>query len=66
MTTAQRNAIYRMTIDLYRSMPGAPRPPSQDGMYMWGDIEGNEHWEFCEAIARQIVLLSTREFVDAD
>ncbi len=66
MTKEQRSAIYRMTIDLYRNMPGAPFPPTDGGDYMWGDVEGNDHWNFCEAIARQIVLNSARLYIEAD
>ena len=66
MSKAQRDAIYRMTIDLYRNMPGAPRPPTENGSYLWGDVEGNQSWEFCEAIARQIVLCSGSTFVEDD
>lgn len=36
---------------LYLSMPGAPRPPTDDqGREMWGEIENNEHWNFCMSI----------------
>jgi hypothetical protein len=42
-------------IKLYRAMPGAPQPSrDEDGCAMWGDVEGNEHWQFCEAIVNLI------------
>jgi hypothetical protein len=55
MQRTQQDAIRRMTIAFYQAMPGAPMPPTDNGFYLWGDIEGNEHWNFCEAIATQIV-----------
>jgi len=41
-----------MIARLYRSMPGAPRIPvdPDSGFALWGEVEGNEHWEFCEQI----------------
>jgi len=47
MHPKNRDAI----IQLYAAMPGAPAPMrDSDGYAMWGDVEGNEHWQFCEAI----------------
>jgi len=40
---------------LYRAMPGAPHVPNPDGFEQWGEVEGNEHWQFCEEIVRQII-----------
>jgi hypothetical protein len=42
----------RMTwiIYLYRTMPGAPMPPKDERGYLWGEVEGTDHWSFCEAI----------------
>lgn len=37
-------------VSLYKMMPGAPMPPMDDGYYLWGEMEGNDHWCFCEAI----------------
>lgn len=37
-------------IRLYEAMPGAPMPPKEDGYYLWGDVEGNDYWRFCEAV----------------
>jgi len=42
-------------------MPGAPVVPRVNGCPMWGDVEGNEHWNFCEAIARAIVAQSKEQ-----
>ena len=44
-------------IRLYRQMPGAPRPPREDGDEMWGDVEGNQHWEFCAAIVDMMTTI---------
>ena len=37
-------------ISLYEKMPGAPKIPYGEGELLWGEVEGNEHWEFCAAI----------------
>jgi hypothetical protein len=43
----RREAIRR----LYRVMPGSPVPPKdEDGFYLWGEMDGNEYWEFCAVI----------------
>ena len=64
---AKREAELRMTKELYRVMPGAPTlPTSRDGLYMWGEVEGNDHWQFCERIASLIVRNSALTFVEAD
>lgn len=46
----------RRTQSLYMSMPGAVKPPisKYDGQYEWGEVEGTEHWEFCESIIHTI------------
>lgn len=45
----------KQTIALYQRMPGAPMPPYEpDRGYLWGEVDGNEHWEFCAAIVDQI------------
>lgn len=36
--------------DLYEIMPGAPPVPQDDGRSLWGEVEGNEHWRFCERL----------------
>jgi len=41
----------QMTIRLYEKMPGAPMPTKVRGVYMWANVEGNDQWVFCEAIA---------------
>jgi hypothetical protein len=46
-------------IALYREMPGAPTPPRVDGDIMWGDVEGNDHWRFCEAVV-DLICSSSR------
>lgn len=40
-------------INLYRFMPGAPQPPSDERGVLWGEVMGNEHWDFCEAIINE-------------
>lgn len=48
--------LQEMVRRLYAQMPGAPMPPSdRDGFKMWGDVDGTEHWAFCEQIALEIV-----------
>jgi hypothetical protein len=39
---------------LYSTMPGAEKPPIEDGKYMWGDVANTKHWEFCEALVNII------------
>lgn len=48
---------------LYQAMPGAPACPSDERGLLWGEVEGNEHWVFCEAIDDAITaaLLTGRE-----
>lgn len=41
-------------IRLYRAMPGAPMPAIEDGVFMWGEVDGTEQWAFCEAIVDMI------------
>ena len=50
LTSGEREAVER----LYRSMPGAPHVPTEDGQAMWGEVDNTEHWQFCEQIARMI------------
>jgi hypothetical protein len=42
-------------LKLYRAMPGAPAIPRYDGEEMYGDVIGNDHWNFCEAIVDMAV-----------
>ncbi len=49
-----------MTRLLYETMPSAPRPRTQGGDFMWGDVEGNDHWQFCSTIARLIFQTAHR------
>lgn len=51
MTIAQRTDAI---LQLYKTMPGAPMPSKEAGFYMWGDVEGNKHWQFCEQIVDTI------------
>lgn len=44
--------IQNLTYGLYQRMPGAPQPPTADGWPALGEVMGNPHWEFCEAIVR--------------
>jgi hypothetical protein len=48
----------RAVIHLYRNMPGAPLPPKDFGGYMWGEVAGNDHWEFCAAIVDTVIRIS--------
>lgn len=57
----------RMTRNLYELMPGAPAVPmSADRGMLWGEVEGNPHYEFCHCIANLIVKNSARTFVEQD
>jgi hypothetical protein len=47
--------VEQMAKDLYRAMPGAPPVPVDGWDEAWGDVMGNQHWAFCEAIARMIL-----------
>jgi hypothetical protein len=43
--------LLRLTKRLYAKMPGAPQPPSDEvGVKLWGEVQGNDHWQFCEEI----------------
>lgn len=48
-----------MTRYLYRRMPGAPQPSTYETntsvVMNWGEVEGNQHWNFCAAISDAIV-----------
>jgi hypothetical protein len=53
MTALTQGQIERVR-HLYRLMPGAPEAAIEDAYFMRGDVEGNEHWEFCVAIVRMV------------
>jgi hypothetical protein len=46
-------------LTLYRLMPGAPRIRRDDGIEMVGDVVGNDHWNFCEAIVDMSLAAAT-------
>lgn len=50
MSTPAAHVRIENILRLYRQMPGAPRIPTEDGYEMTGDVAGNDHWNFCEAI----------------
>jgi hypothetical protein len=60
------NQVQALAERLYRAMPGAPMPPMEDGFYMWGDVEGNDHWAFCEEIAAAILNAQRAAIKHAD
>lgn len=39
---------------LYRMMPGAPTIPSDGRGDLWGEVEDNDHFRFCHAVAKMI------------
>ena len=47
--------VLRLAQDLFLTMPGAPIVPICDGLRMWGEVEGSDHWNFCAMIANAIV-----------
>lgn len=63
---AKRKRIEVMAHFLYDRMPGAPRVPTDDGWKMWGEVESNDHFIFCEAVAALIERVDTRVHVEAD
>lgn len=40
---------------LYRTMPGAPPVPRQDGGEMWAEVDLSPHYTFCLAIAQAMI-----------
>lgn len=50
---SEHRRLHRIT-RLYLAMPGAPLPPKEEGWYLWGEVEGNDHWMFCQAIVEMI------------
>lgn len=63
---AKRKRIDVMAQFLYDRMPGAPCVPTDDGRKMLGEVEGNDHYIFCEAIAALMERVDTRTHVEAD
>jgi len=55
MTSVMMKDRYAMAKRLYCNMPGAQMPPIFDGEYAWGEVDATEHWDFCEAIATEIL-----------
>lgn len=53
---AQREAKLRLAqiATLYQAMPGAQMPPQDDRGYLWGEVDGTEHWAFCAAIVEMV------------
>lgn len=49
----------RLIKNLYRRMPGAPQPPSDERGELWGEVEGNEYWQHCCYAADLLVDAST-------
>lgn len=68
MTThdAKKRLAFEMACDFYRVMPGAPPVPLGADGWMWGEVESNEHFQFCETIAERIIRWSGRVVVDRD
>jgi hypothetical protein len=54
--TAKTDRIIR----LYRNMPGAPMPPKDERGYLWGEVDGNDHWAFCSEIIAAIDAAAER------
>lgn len=63
---AKKKAAYEMACDLYRVMPGAPPVPLDERGWLWGEVEHNEHFQFCEIIAERIVRWSGVTIVNPD
>ena len=55
--TAKRHYDTAFIRRLYLTMPGAPMPTTapEPYEYAWGEVEGNEHWQFCSEIVTQII-----------
>lgn len=70
--TAKAKRIHKMARSLYLSMPGAPFVGTDDlgdgngHVRMWGEVEGNEHYQFCEHIATMIASVDTRVHIERD
>ncbi len=62
----QQLRIETISRNLYESMPGAPDVPKSDGFKMWGEVEDNQHYEFCNVIANLIVRNSALTQSEAD
>lgn len=67
MNRIREERIKSMTHHLYRAMPGAPPVPrDQDGATLWGEVDGNNHYDFCNRIARLIDGVDVRTHVNPD
>jgi hypothetical protein len=53
MAALTKNQIARIQ-SLYVEMPGAPFVRFEDGVRMWGEVNDNDHWRFCEMIVRMM------------
>ena len=66
--------VERLTRELYDAMPGAPQVPKEHdpraphnyGARLWGEVEGNYHWQFCNRIAAAIIRNNVSTFVEPD
>lgn len=71
ITLATSKRIHLIARRLYLCMPGAPEVPimatADDCDFpLWGEVEDNEHYAFCKAIAEQIAEFDARKHVEAD
>lgn len=41
---------FNAIVGLYQAMPGAPPPPTENGVTQWNAVDGNQHWAFCKTI----------------
>lgn len=52
----KQDTIQAMAEDFYRVMPCAPPVPFDDKIgWLWGEVEHNEHFQFCKLIATRII-----------
>lgn len=63
---AKIKRIEAITHNLYSSMPGAPDVPTDERGRLWGEVEDNQHYEFCNVIAHLIVSNSAITYVEPD
>ncbi len=61
MTDQRTNRI----VSLYQAMPGAPRMPHDERGALWGEVEGNQHWLFCECIVDTVLAADALRSVQA-
>jgi len=56
-----------MTHHLYKAMPGArPVPVDPDGANLWVEVMGEDHYVFCDRIARLIEAVDIRTHAETD